>query len=132
MRIFFAVLSSALLLASGCNTIPPRVTFNPTAPIDTAKEFFVSANRQQDQIVEALHSAGLKTTNRSFLAGYQIEASVGRGRQTFECGALNSVKFEITQNQKKVMEMAGRGKTGNCKPSIFDDMAAKIVQESGS
>ena len=130
MRTLCVVFFLSLVMAIGCTTVPPRITMNPTAPIDPAKEFFVSANIQQDEIVKALHSAGVKTTNRSFLAGYQIDVRVGRARRTFDCGTLNSVHYTVEQDGKKLMEIRGRGRTGNCKPNIFDHITAMILEQS--
>jgi len=121
------------LLASCSSTVPATVTMQPQAPLDPEARVFVSAVRQRGRIVESLRDAGVELTDDVRAADYQLQVKVGSTRSRRECGTVNNVSYVLTQGRGRLLIIKGRGPTGNCTPSTFDDLSGKLAsyQEGG-
>jgi hypothetical protein len=125
-----------MALLMGCTTpVPPTVTQPPLEPLSADAEIFVVAVRQNEQVKQSLRDAGFRLGDRSSGDGYRLVVKVGRGRGNQGCGSINNVSYSLYQGSTRMMVMKGRGPTGACKPSIFDDMSRELgsyARSSGS
>ena len=59
---------------------------------------------------------------------YTLIAKVGSKRGSSEpCGTTNNVVYDLRSGSGRVLVIKGRGRTGTCKPNIFDDMSQKLA-----
>ncbi|MEE9609312.1 MAG: hypothetical protein V3U03_16350 [Myxococcota bacterium] len=131
-RIVSLLVALQLAFLSGCSsTVPATVTMRPGGPLQPDAAIFLSARVQQMRIAQSLRDARLTTTDQMRDADYTLEVRVGRSRSNAACGGVNNVAYILTLNGSRVMVIKGRGRTGSCTPSVFDDMSRKLASFAG-
>lgn len=122
------VLSVSLSLTSACATrVPATVTLAPSFPFHKSKSIFVMARHQREVIVQSLKDAGLKTTEDTYQAEYQLTARQGSSRGGSNCGTVRNVSYVLTHEGRRLLIIKGRGKTGQCTDGIYADMSRKLA-----
>ncbi len=126
--IFVALtLAVSLGFSLACATVvAPTVTMAPVARIDKSDRIFVVAPQQREAIMRSLKAAGLRPTDKPE-GGYLLEVRVGNSRGSRDCGTVNNVVYILKSSGTRIMIIKGRGETGACSPSIFDQMSRKMA-----
>jgi hypothetical protein len=137
-----ALLGIATALA--CTTVEPTLIHPPLAPIRPGDKLFVSAQRDRERVVRALEQAGFQVTNGED-AGYAVAVDVGKTKWSQGCGSLHNVRYTLIDldpstsrevflaNLRRgdlnqgVLEIKGRGWTGDCESNIYDQMSRALA-----
>ena len=118
----------SLALSMACSSpVAPTTTVEPHSPLERGAALYVTANRQRPRVVQALRSAGLKTTDQMQSGTYTLVVKVGKSRGSQPCGTTNNVVYDLRSAGGRVLVIKGRGQTGTCKPNVLDDMSKKLA-----
>ena len=122
-----------LLLALGCTTrVPATVTMRPTHAIEKNAIVFVQANRLGGVVADSLTRAGIKTTTVFAEATYILDVKVGASRGGGGvCGPTSNVVYILNGEGRRLLVIKGRGPTGECDSSVFDDISRMLATYSG-
>ena len=132
-QIFAHLVVLQLAFLSGCSsTVPATVTMRPVGSLEPNATIFLNAPVQPERIAQSLRDAGLTPTDQIKNADYALEVRVGRMRSSAACGGLSNVTYILTRTGSRVMVIKGRGRMGNCTPTVFDDMSQKLASFTGS
>lgn len=117
-------LALLVVALASCNTpVLATVSWGPAAPIDQGHTLFVTAKRQVARLEQSLVEAGFEVTRRAGNADYLLRVDVGSGRGSRACGPSSNVRYILSQGRKRILVLKGRGRTGACKPNLFDDLS---------
>ncbi len=122
-----AALALLLLLQTACvANVAPTITNRAPIRLDPNGGIYVVAREQREQIVESLQNAGITLASDLGSMSYALEVRLGSGRGAQACGYTNNVAYILTAAGQRLMEIKGRGPTGSCDPSIFDEMSREL------
>ena len=122
------LIASHVLLVSACTTpVPATVKRAPSTPLKANAAIFLRATSQKPHVEESLRSARLRLVESFQEADYILNVKVGNNRQTRVCGGTSNVAYILDGNRRHLMVIKGRGSTGSCTPSVFDDMSQKLA-----
>jgi hypothetical protein len=122
------ILVAALALQFACTTpVPATVTNRAGFPLDREAAIFVIAEQQRDVIVASLDRAGVLLATDFRDMRYALEVKLGDNRGRTDCGTIHNVSYVLTGFGQRLMVIKGRGLTGSCDPSIFDDMSRELA-----
>jgi hypothetical protein len=128
LRSLSTAFAAALLLQVACaSSIPATVTRRAMTPIDRDASVFVVAERQRPAVVASLERAGIQVVEEFSRMDYALEVRVGSNRLSRECGSIHNVSYVLTGFGQNLLVIKGRGATGTCDPSIFDDMSRELA-----
>ena len=89
---------------------------------------FVSAVDQRERIERSVRDSGLQTVPSTSEADYELRVDVGSSRGIAKsCGTKNNVRYVLARGRARIMEVKGRGATGECSPNIFDEMSRALA-----
>ncbi len=121
--LFAGLIALQVVLGSGCTSpVPPTVTQPPTTSLKAHPAIYLRANVQRPRILDSLHGAGIRTTNSLEEADYILAVDVGERRVNMKCGGMHNIVYILSGDGFPLMEIKGRGLTGECVPNVFDDM----------
>ncbi len=121
-------LTATLLLQMACmTTVPATITWSGRFPIDRNGAVWLSATRQREAILASLRNAGIKIATDFESVSYSLNVRVGSNRGGIGCGSVNNVSYVIRGPGKRLMVIKGRGVTGACQPSVFDDLSQTLA-----
>ncbi len=121
-------LTATLLLQIACTTtVPATVTWSGRFPLDKDGGVWVVATRQREALLASLQNAGIKIATDYGSVSYSLRVRVGRSRAGMRCGPVNNVSYVVNGPGKLLIVIKGRGVTGSCKPSVFDDMSQTLA-----
>lgn len=133
-----------LVALLACGSVQPTLTRPPLAPLRPETRLFVSAQRDRERIVRALEQAGFQVTNGDD-AGYAVAVEVGASKWSQGCGSLHNVRYTLLDLdpsssrevflanlrsgdvRQGVLEIKGRGWTGDCDSNIHDQMSRALA-----
>ena len=122
-----------VVLGSGCTSpVPPTVTRAPVTSLSAHPAIYLQANVQRPRILDSLHGAGIRTTNSLEEADYILAVDVGERRVNMKCGGMHNIVYILSGDGFPLMEIKGRGLTGECVPNVFDDMNQTLATYFGS
>lgn len=121
-----AVALTLLLLMACAANVPPTITSRAPVRLDPNGGVYVVAKEQREEIVESLQDAGITLASDLGSMSYALEVRLGSGRGTAACGYTNNVAYILTAAGQRLMVIKGRGPTGSCEPSIFDEMSREL------
>ena len=120
--------AAAIVVLLACTTpVPPTVTQPLREPVPAGAEIFVEASAQREAVQRSLEHAGIRLSDRWARDGYRLVVKVGSGRGNLGCGTTNNVSYALFRGDTRIMVIKGRGPTGACTPSIFDDMSRSLA-----
>lgn len=127
VRLAAAVFGLTLI---GCGTVPATIVNPPTGPLTKEPRIFVSAPREDARIAESLDRAGLRVVHETG-AQYILHVKIGVARKSQSCGTMNNVAYDLRDAAKdqEVLLIEGRGWTGACEPSIWDEMSQLLARQ---
>ena len=126
--LFAALIALQVVLGSGCTSpVLPTVTQPPTASLRAHPAIYLQANVQRPRIIDSLHGAGIRTTTSLEEADYFLAVDVGERRVNMKCGGTHNIVYILNGKGLTLMEIKGRGMTGDCMPNVFDDMSETLA-----
>jgi hypothetical protein len=121
-----------VVLVSGCTSpVPPTVTRAPMTSLRAHPAVYLHANVQRPRILDSLRGAGIRTAISLEEADYILTVDVGKRRVAMKCGGMHNIVYILGSNGLPLMEIKGRGLTGDCLPNAFDDMSQTLVTYFG-
>jgi hypothetical protein len=121
-------LVAVLVLQLACSSfVPATVTRRAAFPLDRESPVFVIAERQRDAIVDSLERAGVQVAPDFSNMRYALEVKLGGNRGRTGCGTIHNVSYVLTGLGQRLLVIKGRGETGTCNPSIFDEMSRELA-----
>jgi hypothetical protein len=124
-RSMLLVLALVLL---ACGTSPPIQTTQSSLVLEAEPSFYVTAAKQKPAVVDALRRAGIVVVADLLESSHQLRVTLGVDKSFRGCGTLNNVKYTIRLQRRTLLELAGRGWTGECQPNIFDEMSLELAR----
>ena len=122
-----------VVLVSGCTTpVPPTVTRPPTTSLNAHPAIYLQANVQRPRILDSLHGARIRTTASFEEADYILAVDVGERRVNMKCGGMHNIVYVLSSDGFQLMEIKGRGLTGDCIPNLLDDMSQTLATYFGN
>lgn len=125
-------LTALILLQAACSSIvPATITRSSPVPLERDGGVWVMATRERAAIVKSLENAGIKVVKvvkDVSGANYLLNVRVGSSRGGSGCGSIHNVTYILTPTERRMrlMVIKGRGRTGSCKPSVFDNMSQAL------
>ncbi len=92
----------------------------------------LQATVQRPRIMDSLQKAGLRPATSYAEADYVLSVIVGKRRVRMSCGGTHNVIYTLEGNGQQLMEIKGRGLTGDCIPNVFDDMSQMLSTYFGN
>ena len=121
-----------VVLGSGCTSpVPPTVTRAPMTSLNAHPAIYLQANVQRPRILDSLHGAGIRTTTSLEEADYILAVDVGERRVNMKCGGMHNIVYTLSGEGFSLVEIKGRGLTGDCTPNAFDDMSQTLATYFG-
>jgi len=121
-----------VVLASGCTTpVPPTVTQPPTTSLKPNPTVYLQASVQRPRILASLRNARIRIAESFEEADYILSVDVGSRRVKMTCGGMHNIMFTLIGEGIQLMEIKGRGLTGDCIPNVFDDMNQTLATYFG-
>jgi hypothetical protein len=132
-KIALAVAIAALVvLASSCTSpVSPTVTRPPMTSLNAHPAIYLQANVQRQRILDSLRGAGIRTAQSLEEADYILAVDVGKRRVNMKCGGMHNIVYTLSGKGFPLMEIKGRGLTGDCTPNAFDEMSQTLVSYFG-
>lgn len=130
LRVLLVFLAGLLV---SCATPEPPYVFvvEPLALAETPRLYVIS-NRDPERVVESLEKNGLEVTKGLREANLLLRVGFGADRkQTYECGQIRNVKYELRRANRLVLSIQGRGPTGKCDQNIVDQVSAELAHVLG-
>jgi hypothetical protein len=122
-----------VVLGSGCtSTVPATVTRAPVTSLNTQPAIYLQASVQRQRILDSLQGAGIRTAKSFEEADYILAVDVGKRRVNMKCGGMHNIVYTLGDKGFPLMEIKGRGLTGECIPNAFDDMSQMLASYFGS
>jgi hypothetical protein len=115
-----------VLLSSCTSPVPPTVTRPPTTSLKAHPAIYLQANVQRPRILDSLHGARIRTTISLEEADYILGVHVGERRVNMKCGGMHNIVYILSGEGSPLVEIKGRGLTGDCMPNVFDDMSQTL------
>jgi hypothetical protein len=137
MRIAQPILLASLIalqmvLVSGCTSpVPPTVTRAPTTSLNAHPAIYLQANVQRPRILDSLRNARIRIARSFEEADYILTVDVGNRRVDMKCGDMHNIVYILSGKGLTLMEIKGRGLTGDCMPNVFDDMSQTLATYFG-
>lgn len=122
-------LTALILLQAACSSIvPATITRSSPVPLERDGGVWVMATRERAAIVKSLQNAGIIVAKDFGEAHYFLNVRVGSSRGGSGCGSVHNVTYilTLTERRMRLMVIKGRGRTGSCKPSVFDNMSQAL------
>jgi hypothetical protein len=76
----------------------------------------------------ALRRAGIVVVDDLLESSHQLRVTLGVDKSFRDCGTLNNVKYAMRLQRRTLLELAGRGWTGECQPNVFDEMSRELAR----
>ncbi len=125
-------IAAQVVLVAGCTSpVPPTVTRAPTTPLKANPAIYLQASVQRPRILDSLRGAGIRTAISLEEADYILAVDVGNRRVNMKCGGMHNIVYTLSGKRFPLMEIKGRGLTGDCMPNVFDDMSQTLVSYFG-
>jgi hypothetical protein len=122
-----------LVLVSGCTSpVPPTVTRPPTTSLKAHPAVYLQANVQRPRILDSLRNARIRIAGSFEEADYTLIVDVGSRRVNMKCGGMHNIVYILSRNGFQLMEIKGRGLTGDCIPNVFDEMSQTLATYFGN
>ena len=122
------ILLALVLTLPACGTVPPTLTKQGALVLEAEPSFYVTAAKQKPAVVGALRKAGIVVVDDLLESSHQLRVTLGIDKSFRGCGTLNNVKYAIRLQRRTLLELAGRGWTGECEPNVFDEMSLELAQ----
>ncbi len=122
------ILLALVLALPACGTVPPTTTMQGSLALETEPSFYVTAAKQKPAVVGALRRAGIVVVEDLLESSHQLRVTLGIDKSFRACGTLNNVKYTIRLQRRTLLEIAGRGWTGECEPNVFDEMSLELAR----
>ena len=121
-----------VVLGSGCTSpVPPTVTRAPVTSLSAHPAIYLQANVQRPRILDSLRGAGIRTAKSFEEADYILAVDVGKRRVNMQCGGMHNIVYTLGDKGFPLMQIKGRGLTGDCMPNAFDDMSQTLATYFG-
>jgi len=121
-----------VVLASGCTSpVPPTVTRAPMTSLNAHPAIYLQANVQRLRILDSLRNARIRIARSFDEADYILTVDVGNRRVDMKCGGMHNVAYILNDKGLRLMEIKGRGLTGDCMPNAFEDMSQTLATYFG-
>ena len=122
-----------VVLVSGCTSpVPPTVTRAPVTSLNTQPAIYLQANVQRPRILDSLRNARIRIAGSFEEADYILTVDVGKRRVDMKCGGMHNIVYTLDGKGFPLMEIKGRGLTGDCIPNAFDDMSQTLATYFGN
>jgi hypothetical protein len=118
-----------LLCLAACITDVAPLT-RVLGPLDLHEPpiLFVSANRDQEHVVDSLTRAGFAVTQELRSANLVLEARLGAKKSDSPCGVVRNVIYILRERGTPILQLKGRGGTGLCPDNILDQMSQQLAR----
>ena len=127
------LLALHVVLMSGCTSpVPPTVTKPPTTSLNANPTVYLQAIVQRPRILESLRNARIRVAESFETADYILTIDVGKRRVKMKCGGMHNMVYRLSGGGSRLMEIKGRGLTGDCIPNAFDDMSQMLATYFGN
>jgi len=121
------------VLVSGCTSpVSPTVTRPPTTSLKAHPAVYLQANVQRPRILDSLRNARIRIAGSFEEADYILTVDLGDRRVNMKCGGIHNIVYTLGGNGLPLMEIKGRGLTGDCIPNVFDDMSQTLATYFGN
>ena len=122
-----------VVLVSGCTSpVPPTVTRPPAMSLTANPMIYLQASVQRPRILESLRNARIRVAGSFEEADYILIVVLGDRRVDMKCGGMHNIMYTLVGERVELMEIKGRGLTGECVPNVFDDMSQTLATYFGS
>jgi hypothetical protein len=122
-----SMLLALVLLLPACGTVPPTPTTPSFLVLEAEPSFYLIATKQKPEILAALRRAEIVVVDDLLESSHQLRVTLGVDKSFRDCGTLNNVKYAIRLQMRTLLELAGRGWTGECQPNVFDEMSRELA-----
>lgn len=122
------LLLAFVLTLPACGTVPPTLTSQGALALEAEPSFYVTAAKQKPAVVAALRRAGVVVVEDLLESSHQLRVTLGIDNSFRGCGTLNNVKYTVRLERQTLLELAGRGWTGECEPNVFDEMSLELAR----
>ena len=132
-KIALAVAVTAhVALSSGCTSpVPPTVTRAPMTSMRAPPAVYLQANVQRPRILDSMRNARIRIARSFEEADYILTVDVGSRRVDMKCGGMHNIVYILSGKGLHLIEIKGRGLTGDCMPNAFDDMSQTLATYFG-
>jgi hypothetical protein len=122
-----------VVLGSGCTSpVPPTVTRAPMTSLTAHPAIYLQVNVQRPRILDSLRNARIRIAGSFEEADYILTVNVGNRRVDMKCGGMHNIVYILGDRGLPLVEIKGRGLTGDCMPNVFDDMSQTLATYFGS
>jgi hypothetical protein len=80
----------------------------------------------------SLRNARIRIAESFEEADYILTIHVGKRRVNMKCGGMHNIVYTLGSRGSQLMEIKGRGLTGDCIPNAFDDMSQTLATYFGN
>ena len=129
--VLISIVVATSVIGLACAVKPKAATTRIVAvPEAGLPVVFVTANAEQERVVQSLQASGIEVTGRIRDAEFLLTANLGNDwvASSEPCGPIRNVKFELRQNSKLVMLSKAKGWTGTCTPNVLDELSAEVAR----
>ena len=117
-----------LIFVSGCTApVSPIVTQSPSKSLGAYPAVYLQAAVQRTRILESMRNARIRIAGSFEEADYILSVNVGSRRVKMECGGMHNIIYTLTESGFPLMQIKGRGLTGDCTPNVFDEMSETLA-----
>ena len=88
---------------------------------------YLQASVQRPRMLGSLRNARIRISESFEEADYILTVVVGKRRVDMTCGGMHNIVYILSENGFQLMEIKGRGLTGDCIPNVFDDMSQTLA-----
>jgi hypothetical protein len=99
-----------------------------TLVLEGEPSIYVIAAKQKPAAVASLRRAGIVVVDDLAESSHQLRVTLGVDKSFRDCGTLNNVKYALRSEGRSILELQARGWTGECQPSVFDEMSQQLAR----
>ncbi len=126
-------IAAQVVLGSGCTSpVPPTVTRPPMTSLNPHPAIYLQAVVQRSRILDSLRNARIRIAESFEEADYILTVDVGNRRVNMKCGGMHNIMYTLGSEGFRLIEIKGRGLTGDCLPNAFDDMSQMLATYFGN
>lgn len=113
----------------------PAKADDASAPVVEATNdrfVFLVAARQKARVRQALEQVGITVVSDLLESRRMLRVTIGNEKGFRACGTRNNVKFSLREDGTELLLLSGAGWTGECEPSVLDELASRLARELGA
>lgn len=120
-------LAGLALAVLACAPSAPELRVLGSVPASTERSIFVVAARENERVIASLGTAGFQVVDNRLKAAYVLRATIGTDQSSAPCGALHNVKYQLSAEDRPVLELKAKGWTGECEPNALDALSKRLA-----